>query len=457
MYTYELVKAKDGRRFLSQSSEGWHDLFEWNSEPSFGPGEPVACLNLRGLMDGVVKENGWPFYDVGLLYEEDNLVRLSRSHLPELHLELKTLQDKINANLKAAAEAKLGKHLTMFDFVPLDLLREYFQVRGKVINGLVNKAQGDHTRVSRYRIHTLPLAQVLYSMERNGIHVDVEQVCRILDADVGPLDHERRFLRTMTSDMVFTRLSPVGVKTGRCRVEGGFNCMGIPHGLPREMITSRFEGGRIWSLDFNAIDYRCIVAAVGGRLAELYRGASDFHATTMTIARGSYDPALREIFKKVTYVYLYGGSDRTLAQATGLTQEGLEQILKQLAFLQPVAEFREKLWKQGTKDGYVVVRGTQVPVEKDDHEGKVLGLFAQGFASEVFSEALIELHRCWDKKKLKSKMLFPVHDELVVDAHPDDIHRGPEIVNVMQYVANGMGGSFVVKLQEGKNYREASE
>ena len=45
----------------------------------------------------------------------------------------------------------------------------------------------------------------------------------------------------------------------------------------------------------------------------------------------------------------------------------------------------------------------------------------QGSAADLIKVAMIDVHRWMKKENLKSKMILQVHDELVFDAHKDEV------------------------------------
>jgi DNA polymerase I-like protein with 3'-5' exonuclease and polymerase domains len=84
------------------------------------------------------------------------------------------------------------------------------------------------------------------------------------------------------------------------------------------------------------------------------------------------------------------------------------------------------------------------------HPGQLLGLYAQSYSSKVFSEALVRVVALL--RGTLSRVIFTVHDELVVDMHPDDEAAGlaERIVQEMQ------GTQFVVKAKKGRTYGDAT-
>src|SRR5690606_39614973 len=79
----------------------------------------------------------------------------------------------------------------------------------------------------------------------------------------------------------------------------------------------------------------------------------------------------------------------------------------------------------------------------------------QGTAADIIKKAMIDLHREFERQNFKSKMVLQVHDELVFDAHKDELDIiEPVIVEKMQHAMN-LDVSLKVEVGRGKNWLEA--
>lgn len=419
----------------------------------------VVCFDSRRLLEAFPELRDLSIYDVKLIYGgEGSLYHVCRSNLEGGVLQdLKDSERELSIHMRACRTAKVDESRnSLLRLVPLRVFEKYGRSVVSAVEALwQKKATSD---LSSYEEDTWPFAVALYDVERNGIAVDEAFVKESLkssgltSAEAGAL----RSIQGLVRDgKVYSKFSPVGGKTGRIRVEGGFNSMAIPHGVPRKAIVSRFECGSICAFDFNAIDYRCIVGSVPDKsFRTLYEDCPDFHTRTASFLFGdNVDELKRDVIKKITYVYIYGGSEETLVQKTGLSLERLRDVLARLdQKMTPIREFREELCSRSKRQGYVELpHGRRIPVTRDDHDGKVLGLYAQGFSSVVFQNAFMKVQR--NTSGILSKTIFTVHDELVMDIHPDETQWVPSIKKLME----GPHGKFVVNYKQGRNYHEATD
>ena len=422
--------------------------------------DKLVCFDARKLYaTGLSHEK--MIYDLKLLYECDGeLSRLVRSIDIQSRGDYLELEKRFSAHTKAISAAKVDvEKIPLKELIPDDLRISYMNARLLVMQQLWEKLSPE--TIVKYESTVFPVFKDILQMESSGIKIDEVYV----DAQLKRNDlasHETKFFQHIKGNIkngfVKTRICPVGSKTWRLRVESGFNCMAIPHGVARRAIVSRFEGGKIATLDFNAVDYRCLVKAVNSaELNVVYDGQRDFHAATANVF-GVVTPELREQVKKITYAHIYGSSIDTLQKLTRLPQARLNEMIKVLdERFAPITKFRRELSDKARKEGFVVTpAGHKIDIDKRDHDGKIIGLFAQTFSSSILNASLkialqLLLFYKLDKDS-KSKIIFTVHDEIVVDVHPEE----EGIVGLMKKFIEASTG-FVVKQKEGKSYGEATD
>lgn len=79
----------------------------------------------------------------------------------------------------------------------------------------------------------------------------------------------------------------------------------------------------------------------------------------------------------------------------------------------------------------------------------------QGSAADLIKVAMIHVHDWMKKKNLKSKMILQVHDELVFDAHKDEIDLLKKNVPDLMSKAIKMNVPVEVEVGTGENWLEA--
>ncbi len=79
----------------------------------------------------------------------------------------------------------------------------------------------------------------------------------------------------------------------------------------------------------------------------------------------------------------------------------------------------------------------------------------QGTAADMIKIAMIEIHKVFKEKKLKSQMLLQVHDELVFEVYKPEIEEVKKIVLREMKNAIKLDVPVEVEIGTGKNWYEA--
>lgn len=457
-----LAIAAGTHYFFIPKKEWWDEFVQELFRTTEGP---IACWDMRRIIDFPLPDG--PIYDMRLVAGGDKTLLAAMKEANRegpFTRKLAEIEQRVAAHTRAAKTTKVDASVDQF--LPPPLLEDWLKLRTTLIDQLHISAtlnSGVRGAALGEIDERYTFIRALREVELVGIHVDIDFVRKKLkEGSTAPDMKALRSLESLYRDGFVTSLfNPMGGKTGRVRLEGGFNCMGIPkEGFARSALTSRHEGGRIYTFDFNAIDYRCIVASIGDEFAKLYRGCDDFHHRTASFLfpPDEITKVRRDTIKFISYVYIYGGSEETLSQKTGLSVPTVRRILELLdQHIGPIKKFREGLHNLSKRQGYITLpNGKELYTTENDgspmHDGKVIGLFAQTYSSVVFEQAFVQVHGLL--KGTKSSVIFSVHDELVVDMHPDDIQAGTPLA-IKRAMQGGLTDTeFVVKIKEGRSYGE---
>ena len=79
----------------------------------------------------------------------------------------------------------------------------------------------------------------------------------------------------------------------------------------------------------------------------------------------------------------------------------------------------------------------------------------QGSAADIIKVAMINVHAEMNKRKLRSRLLLQVHDELVFDAHKDELDELKALVSEKMVNAVNLEVPMVVDMGVGQNWLEA--
>ncbi len=422
----------------------------------------IVTSDIRPFFDFGFKEEG-KIRDLRVYFGVDQLEKVLPKISTSVSNRIKELESIIEANRRAMRSAKIDlREHSLYRAITPSVMRDHFLLRAKCLYSLFQTLSEDEQSDCRSS-----LLRSLYSMEKNGIFVDVELAKKGAEGFFG--EDDRGFfsgiLSSQRNNLLKINLNPQIGKTGRIKTSGGFSCMNVKKGSNRSVIKSRFVGGSIFSFDYNAIDYRSIVGSLEDKSFQaLYEGCEDFHRRSAGLLLKRPDEDVsdlhREIMKQSIYVVAYGGTDKTLAKKLGIDEDKAKKHLERIqkAF-DPICKFRKDLFNKFQSTGGInLPSGRFIPVSSDSHEGKVLGIYAQSFSSLIFERAMEMIDKFLRESHCKSMMIFPVHDELIFDMHPEEKYKlSSKIVEIMELPDKDLFNvKFKAKSKEGKNYEEAA-
>lgn len=225
------------------------------------------------------------------------------------------------------------------------------------------------------------------------------------------------------------------------------------------------------SADYSQIELRLMAHMSGDPvMLEAFENGQDIHAATAAkIFKIPLDQVSREQRRKAktaNFGMIYGISAFGLSQRLGISRtEAKELIDGYFTTYKGVKEYMEKCVSQARERGWVETifgRKRYLPdinsnnqVVRGLAERNAINAPIQGSAADIIKMAMIRIHDEFKNRKLKSKMIIQVHDELVFD-----VYR-PELDEVKAIVKNCMEGAaqlrvpLEVEIGTGSNWLEA--
>jgi DNA polymerase I len=241
----------------------------------------------------------------------------------------------------------------------------------------------------------------------------------------------------------------------------------------RKAFVPRDENHVLVSADYSQIELR-IVAAISGdpNMCLAFRDKKDIHTATAAkvfgVEENEVTKEMRYKAKSVNFGIIYGQGAFGLADNLGISRSEAKIIIDNYKtqfvniqkYMDDTIQFaREngyvetlmgrKRWLRDINSGNFTVRGFA--------ERNAINSPIQGTAADMIKMAMIKVHRVFKKNKFKSKMLLQVHDELVFDAHNDEVDIiKPIIIDCMQtalVLPNGVPAE--AEIGSGLNWLEA--
>jgi DNA polymerase-1 len=106
-----------------------------------------------------------------------------------------------------------------------------------------------------------------------------------------------------------------------------------------------------------------------------------------------------------------------------------------------------KRWLKDINSSNAVVRGYA--------ERNAINMPIQGTAADMIKLAMITVHKTFQQHNLKSKMLLQVHDELVFDAHRDEVETIKPLILEGMRNALPLAVPIEAEIGAGNNWLEA--
>ncbi len=206
------------------------------------------------------------------------------------------------------------------------------------------------------------------------------------------------------------------------------------------------------------------------RLVEAFTNDEDIHtitaATLFNVPVEQVTKDQRRLAKTVVYAVLYGQSAFGLSQVTGMNNTEAASFIRRYHEIFPnIKGYVDGTLNQARKQGYVNTlygRKRFFPdmhalshVERQALEREAVNMPIQGTNADLIKIAMINLHHDLKEKRMKTRMILQVHDELVFEVPVEELERAKVLIrDKMEGVAK-LDVPIKVETKVGKNWYEA--
>lgn len=227
----------------------------------------------------------------------------------------------------------------------------------------------------------------------------------------------------------------------------------------------------ILAADYSQVELR-IIAAISNDsgMQEAFRQGLDIHAATAAKVFGvdlsEVNRDMRSKAKAVNFGIAYGQGAFGLAQNLNISRGEAKEIIDNYFEKFPgIMSYKEMAIESARKKGYaetILGRRRHLPdINSQNHvvrsaaERNAINAPIQGSAADIIKLAMLNIHKIFEKEKFKSKMILQVHDELVFDAHRDELEVITPLIRTEMETAYALSVPLVVDINTGNNWLEA--
>jgi DNA polymerase I len=227
------------------------------------------------------------------------------------------------------------------------------------------------------------------------------------------------------------------------------------------------------SADYSQIELRIMAAlSQDPQLMEAFRNNQDIHAITAAkIFKTDVDkvtPEMRRKAKTANFGIIYGISAFGLSQRLNISRTEAKQLIDGYFENFPlVKSYMEKSIEMAKKEGFVqTIMGrrrylndinSNNAVVRGMAERNAINAPIQGSAADIIKMAMIRIDQAFSKKRLKSKMILQVHDELNFDVYKPELELVESIVKEQMETAVNLAVPLTVGMKAADNWLDAHE
>lgn len=239
----------------------------------------------------------------------------------------------------------------------------------------------------------------------------------------------------------------------------------------RKAFIARSEQFILLSADYSQIELRIMAElSKDPAMMEAFNSGQDIHAATAAKVYGveldKVTGDMRRNAKMVNFGIIYGISAFGLSERLNIPRKEAATIIENYFQKYPqVKEYMDMSIENARSKGYVeTILGRRRYLRDINSNNATVRGFAernainapiQGSAADMIKVAMINIHKDIASKKLRSKMLLQVHDELVFDVHKDELETIRPIIEHHMKTALPMAVPIEVGMGIGNNWLEA--
>ncbi len=239
----------------------------------------------------------------------------------------------------------------------------------------------------------------------------------------------------------------------------------------RKAFVPRDKDHLLLSADYSQIELRIMASICGDEgMSEAFKKGEDIHRSTAAlvfmVSPEDVTDDMRRKAKEVNFGILYGIGPFGLKTRLGITQAHAKEIIETyFNTFKRVKEFMDNSVTSAKEKGFAeTILGRRRYLRNINSNNRVvrqaeeriaINMPIQGSAADMIKIAMINIHKELEKRKAKTKMVLQVHDELLFDAHKDEVDELKPVIKKLMETALPLNVPVIVDVGTGKNWLDA--
>ena len=209
-----------------------------------------------------------------------------------------------------------------------------------------------------------------------------------------------------------------GTSTGRLTISEGPQILTLKAEM-RDILTSRYEGGKIMQFDYVSLEPRVALILSGqDPVKDIYTDLCD---KVLDSQHG------RQTAKLLTIATLYGMGVRRVKELIGVSKHTAYEVLKKLEIFFGVSEVKAHL-EEEAKSGFIKNHfGRNIRV-RNDASHVLYNNYIQSSAMDAALEGFYQIVQGVEEEGHKCVPLFLLHDAIIFDCHPECFDKLEDIM-----------------------------
>jgi len=238
----------------------------------------------------------------------------------------------------------------------------------------------------------------------------------------------------------------------------------------RKVFIPSDENYLLLDADYSQIELRVLAHITNDEnMINAFLNNEDIHTSTAAsvfgIPKEEVTPLMRSRAKAVNFGIVYGIGDFSLAKDLKISRKEARAYIDGYLDRYPnVKKYMHDIVEEGKEKGFVTtmfMRRRYLPELKSRNfnirsfgERVAMNTPIQGSAADIIKIAMVKVHGELKKRKLKSRLILQVHDELIVETFKDEKEEVEKILLEGMQNAVSLKVPLVVEIKSGSNWYE---